>query len=515
MEKVRIKIKCEKGLWNMKRYEKGTKYADILTEETIDSWGNNNVILNGATGSGKTYFVLNTLRRYCETHWGGKILILCNRSSLYESYLRALTENPTSLIEVKTYQYIQESIRNNNPISGNYRYIVCDEFHYLTSDSLFNIYTDLASRWIIEHSASKIFMSGTAISLFYYLIEAGIVKREFMYTIPYDYSYVTDTYIFNEKKEVFDIINNILTTTDDKVIYFANGLDMAMKVYEQFKDQAHFKCSKHTKNPKAKAYNLLEENENCIKKINDKLITFERRLLVTTKANDNGIDIIDRDIKHIICDVFDYESAQQCLGRKRIIDKDDTCQFYIRNYYNKAIGGIETNIRKEFTPLNCFVNNREEFYKKYNKDREFHNKFIFHLNGDERDYNRLAYCKMVSMLAHIDRMKEVGYWNLFNTYLLLDNVTTTIDMEEYAMKDELQIYLESLVGKELYKDEQKELIDKINLTDSRKRQQKSMKALNVYLNSNFNLTLVSKVNNSRKSENFKKTYWQLVEGTVD
>ena len=41
----------------------GTKFNDVLTNEVIENW-DGNVILDGATGSGKTYFIENNLY-YC------------------------------------------------------------------------------------------------------------------------------------------------------------------------------------------------------------------------------------------------------------------------------------------------------------------------------------------------------------------------------------------------------------------------------------------------------------------
>ena len=57
---------------------------------------------------------------------------------------------------------------------------------------------------------------------------------------------------------------------------------------------------------------------------------------------------------------------------------------------------------------------------------------------------------------------------------------------------ELEEYLESLIGKRLYKEDKEELIKKVDLRDSRGRQQKSIKVLAPYINNTFGLTLESK-----------------------
>ena len=66
---------------------------------------------------------------------------------------------------------------------------------------------------------------------------------------------------------------------------------------------------------------------DCIKHISNNYITFEKRILIATKALDNGVDLKDTEIKHIVTDIFDLDSAVQCLGRKRIQNVNDTCNF--------------------------------------------------------------------------------------------------------------------------------------------------------------------------------------------
>ena len=56
----------------------------------------------------------------------------------------------------------------------------------------------------------------------------------------------------------------------------------------------------------------------------------------------------------------------------------------------------------------------------------------------------------------------------------------------------IEIYLQSLVGVRLHKEARNELIDKLNLTDSRGRQQKKITTLAGYVLDNFNMILISK-----------------------
>ena len=75
-----------------------------------------------------------------------------------------------------------------------------------------------------------------------------------------------------------------------------------------------------------------------------------------------------------------------------------------------------------------------------------------------------------------------------------------------ASKEEIIEILDKLVGKILYKEDREELIEKLNLRDSRNRLQKKISTLNEYLSDNYNTTLISK----RIREDGKKvTIWIL------
>lgn len=501
------------------QFKIGTRFNDIITKEIIKTWKNENVILNGATGSGKTYLIENNLYTYARDNFKS-ILYLCNRTALFNQVLLEVKEEGLRNIDVMLYQTLQSKILQGESVPY-YDYIACDEIHFVLSDSIFNIYTDLTWDWIMEQNKSvKIFMSGTAKNIFNKLKTDEIVKEEFEYIIPYDYSYVKECKIYKDKFEAMNIINHILTTTDDKVIYFANSTDFAIEVYNQFKDDAHFRCSTESKNDEARELNDVD----CIKVYNKDLITFDRRLLITTKALDNGIDIRDKNVKHIICDVFDLESAQQCLGRKRKIDDEDTCTFYIRNYSKKSIGNFKGGLNKNLNPVRMFIESREEFDEKYGKDRKWHNNFIYN-DSDKRLYNRLAYWKMECDSSDIETMELISYKELFLGRLgeTMTNIIDLEELEEMKLKDELAIYLDETKGIRLYinGEQYQELINTIDIRDKKNRQQTSLKQINAYLQENYNKSIIKNRDKARKLEdgsinpNRDKMYWTIVDGITE
>lgn len=501
------------------KFEIGTKFNDVLTKELIKNWGTDSVILNGATGSGKTYFVENNLYKYAEENMKS-ILYLCNRTALFHQVLLEVKEEGLHNIDVMLYQTLQAKILKGEDIL-HYDYIACDEWHYVLSDAMFNIYTDLSYDWIMEQKDTcKIFMSGTAIDMFAKLKNDKIVKEEFEYIIPYDYDYVSECKFFKDKYEVMNIINHVLTNTEDKVIYFANSIEFALDVRNQFKEYTNFRCSTHSKNDEAKELNEVD----CIEAYTRDLITFDERLLITTKALDNGVDIRDKSIKHVICDIFDLESAQQALGRKRKIDGEDKCTFYIRNYSKKSIGNFKGGLHTIYNPVDMFVNEREEFDKTYGKDRKFHSPYIYY-DGDKRLHNKLAYWKMICEESDIASMELITYKETILGRLgeTMTNIVDLDELEEYKLKDEIEMYLDELKGNRIYvKSElQKALIDKLNITDSKNRQQSSIGQINKYIQENYKKSVTKNTDNDRKLEdgsvnpNRGKVYWNIVDGVIE
>lgn len=483
------------------RFEKGTKYTNVITEEMIMSWNKEGVILNGATGSGKTSFITNNLYIYAEK-MNANILFLCNRTALRKEVMLEKQNNSLNRLNVMTYQALQEKLRNNEKIE-QYEYVVCDEWHYVLSDAIFNLYTDLTYKWIRnQKNSTKIFMSGTANDIFNKLKEDGIVKKDFEYVIPYDYSYAKAVF-FKERNRVYDIINDILNKTDEKIIYFCNSTKFGIEVYNQFREDSVFRCGESNNNKDAQQINDI----NCIKKYNDDLFTFDKRILITTKALDNGINLIDRKVKHIISDVFDLESAQQCLGRKRIIDETDTCTFYIRNYNKGAIGNFKGDFIRKIKPIELLIKDEDEFENEYGEDRNWKSKFIYIRNREWR-YNELAYYKLRCDLDKIKLMEAYTYKEVFLATLgdTLTNIEDLDEIDEMQLKDEIALYLNSIKGVKLFKEQQRELVNKINLRDGRNRRQSSIGQLNAYLIKNYDMTLVK----DNKNPN-RRTTWILVD----
>lgn len=72
---------------------------------------------------------------------------------------------------------------------------------------------------------------------------------------------------------------------------------------------------------------------------------FGCRILFTTRVSDNGINLTDKDIKHIIIETTDIVEFMQCLGRKRSQDENDTINLYFLDDIGR-ISGFCTKYKK-------------------------------------------------------------------------------------------------------------------------------------------------------------------------
>ena len=89
------------------------KYFSDLIGTSYKDWKNTQVIFDGGTGTGKTYFIVNILGKYAK-ETDQKIIYLCNRAQLrMQTYEKVKALNLEDVICVTTYQSVQSKIRNN------------------------------------------------------------------------------------------------------------------------------------------------------------------------------------------------------------------------------------------------------------------------------------------------------------------------------------------------------------------------------------------------------------------
>ena len=337
------------------------KYVSDVIGDEYQSWNNESIFLDFSTGKGKTQFILKELASYVLAN-NKKILYLCNRLQLYKKVNSMIQDNQISdVVYLMTYQSLQEKIKNGVEIP-HFDYVVADEAHYLTDDSSFNDSTDFSYNFLKDAiDCVTIYMTATATCLYDILLEEGSLSKDRYYHLPPDYSYVDKIYFYKRKSHI-EIIKYLLSTTQDRIIYFSSSNSKWLDAVHEFGEDANRICSIHTKNIEMSKLN----QPDCITTINDSYVTFDKRLLISTKTLDCGIDLKDVEIKHIICDISDLNSCLQCIGRKRVLNETDTVNLYIRDYSSNELILNLQNRKNEVEPMELFLHNMDSFKEKYN-----------------------------------------------------------------------------------------------------------------------------------------------------
>ena len=429
--------------------------SDLIGED-YKRWHNEFVILDCGTACGKTYFCIRKLGKYAAIK-KRRILYLCNRSKLKnQTYGQVKDQKLQATIYVTTYQAFQKKIQQGDKIP-HYDYIIADECHYFTTDAGFNNYTDVAYNYVMKQKESVVvFVSATAKSFFKYLRDTNKVKKKNSYRLDKDYSYVSKLFYY-QSEELPGIIDDILDDeTDSKIIVFCNSGDRILDMSKIYGDKADYYCSQNSKQKRLRdlcgwkedsSGKIIDESA-CIKKYADDLITFDKRILFTTSVLDNGVDLKDRKIKHIFTEIVDVDTMIQSLGRKRSLEKDDTCYFYIRLYQKKGLQGFINRINYHLEPVQLYKSDYAAFYKKYGdgKQREKLNK------------NKINECRFRKYSQDHDMyisMRDLGHKRYLEDIL---EESLTSNAEEMVCNveemDKFILFLKSIEGKRLYVEDQ-------------------------------------------------------------
>lgn len=420
-----------------------TYISDIITHNEITKWNKSDkILISSQTGTGKTEFIKNNLYQYC-INTDSKILLLSNRTLLKNQNMVEL-EGKLDVVTTVNYQELETKILYGSSLSKifeGYQYIVYDEAHYLFSDSQFNRNTDI----LLEPLSDKpeldypniifIFITATPDALLSYYN-----NFDFVYNLPVDYSYISKIYFYNKYDTLKEIIYQI--PYNDKAVFFSSN---AFDAYELSVNMtnAEFICSESHRDLSKRS------NKQVIKDIvnNSK---FDCSLLCTTKVLDNGVNLIDDSVKHIIIDMLDPISFIQCLGRKRI-NNNEKINLYIHNYHG---GFIYTQLNSLLAKMNLVselesigIDNFATKYKKKDYDNIIQNDFSINV-AKYIFYNKyIHYLKI--MLSDVGK---IGYKKTICS-LLNYLVTNTSDAEFIYEKKNLIQELELILNTRLYKDE--------------------------------------------------------------
>ena len=471
--------------------------SEIITEDEIKKWQlGNRILVCSQTGTGKSEFIKSNLYNYCKQN-NLKILLLSNRSLLKSQNLNDL-EDKLDFIDAHNYQEFEaKTLGGFDPrdIFADYSIIVYDEAHYIFSDSQFNRNTDLLIDPIKNTPSDKIFIFLTATPEALMLYQP---KFDYVYNAPLDYNYIDKLYFYNRAETLEQIIEKI--PYGEKALYFSSD---AFDAYELSikTPNAEFICSTGHKDLARKS------NKTILKDIaeNNK---FDCQLLCCTKVLDNGINVIDPDLKHIIVDMLDPTEFLQCLGRKRIAP-NEKINVYVKNYHDGIVYSQITSIQNKLkTVAELESIGIEEFqirYKKKDFDNVIQNDFS--INVAKLTYFQ-QYRNYLQWMLNED---NDGYKRVICNKIKF-SYKDILSAESSFEKIDIEVLLAKLLNKRLYKDDiekfKNDFFGKIfspKKTDYRRR---GIRCVNAILEENNSLFFVMS-NQSNSKENRKERYWMV------
>lgn len=352
----------------------------MFLEEKIGNdfklWEGGEVFIEAQTGTGKTTFVLDVLVPYAMER-RKEVLFLSNRFLLKEQIKAKVAKKQSfpmeqyELIEdaeefdgisVMTYQKLQKICQYSNvllfaeEIKKRYYYVVFDESHYILQDSTFNPEILYLLQFVKVYTGTEIFLSATMDELPEFLMDwkygenigfgnclnfpdlakyeirrissiaTGFPQWIWRYKFP-ENKCNCEVRIFGDFEELMPIINQ--KNEEKWLIFMGNKSKMA-----EYKKLIKVPCDLLTAD-NAKS----DETKELIEEIRLQE-RFPKKILLTTKILDNGINIKDRQVKNIVIDTDCKTEFLQMFGRKRILDKNDKFRLFIPQKSSSYFSGL-------------------------------------------------------------------------------------------------------------------------------------------------------------------------------
>lgn len=456
--------------------------SNVIGDDYKNWSGNDIILLQAQTGTGKTWFIKNVLVKNIDKE--KRFLLVCNRinlkrqlkADLLKIYNKDIPEKVEDIDQISTinnititsYQQLQKMIEKHEYYGSHldleYDYVIMDEAHYILTDSSFNNTCRLAYEYLISRciltSVIKIFISATMEEIEEPILDSISHVEIFTpniirYCTGTDYSYVNPIYYKNDLEIITNLIKN--DKLDEKWIIFVTNKNDGNKIHDALGDKISSFISTDNSNH-LEVKNIISYSK------------FNKKVLITTKVLDNGINIDDDKLINIVIMAWDRVTFIQELGRKRIdINNPQQVNLYIPTRYKKSFLRKAKLCEDQLLEVKLFKENRIAFNKKYDNDTKkisklnhlFYNNNGWELNkvGEKRINIDLQFFQHMQSLFDCDKdyafvhkqLEWLGLDNTFNPNKLIESV---ILMEK---KQTLENYLDSIVGKKLFKEDQQEL----------------------------------------------------------
>jgi len=373
--------------------------SGLISNEVITSWTSKTPVLIACqTGRGKTSFVREAIFPLAHAN-NEQILILGNRTALVRQLKRDVAKelannyglqqpsemisnvtdtgldkiNDLGFVTVLTYQSLLE-LDPATLAERNFRYVIADEIHFLTSDSEFNAQTGKIHSFILEHwgNAIRIYLTATpdvvfeplfraenehALKTKYDLIDkyrqrimldAMTVKPGYqdaayklcnapekvdmkVYDLQRDYSYVSQIVLLDslsDDKKVNLLCDMVKTLPkSDKALIFVGSKNLGYKMVSAMNGAGIPASFINADVKEGQAFSEVVTKER-----------FGSQVLVSTAVLDNGANVHDSAVRHIIIDAYDKVAFVQMLGRVRI-RKGNKVKLYV---FDRSVESLQS-----------------------------------------------------------------------------------------------------------------------------------------------------------------------------
>lgn len=382
-------------------------YKNWLPRGVVSRQKASRIFIESPTGTGKSSFVLDKLFPFAaEKNYN--ILYLANRSALNQQIRNAVARKLKVKEKIKKDEatfYLPESfccltVINYQAISldstaletflSDYAYIVFDEAHFFVEDSLFNAKTGLLLKSVLDASpdAVWIFLSATLDGSEELLLAAAdkiqpnnlidanlnkLVLRD--HHIVYKNNYQSAVYTPSFFRGIDDLMPVINRTVGEKWLIFVSSIQRGKALQQRIKKETGRKAVfLSSENKAGKRWEMLSAEER-----------YDEDVLIATKVLDNGVNIRDEDVRHIVIPFCDRTEFMQMLGRRRTHEGERVC-LYVEvptiQKINTLRHGVETK-RKAINGVNgCAPNKKKALLAKMWEAGRKDINSLFYINKD-------------------------------------------------------------------------------------------------------------------------------------
>ena len=422
-------------------FSEDTKYvSDNIKEEDIAQWTHKQpVFISAQTGRGKNFFlkqvlVKNLHNKNIRNLKKNKILILSNRIALtrqskkdwIDSLVDITGEDYSDKFELYTDKGIDSRLLNLGTVTicsyqqlleqvkylkkQDFAYVIADECHFFTSDAMFNPFTHQILELLVNNfkKSVRVYMSATLEESFVPIVTAEYPNSYFSehylseqneclyYYFERNFNYIKEICAYDKLEQ---LVEKIKSNPKERWLVFVSSKNDGQTFSELCSNEniSNVFITRESKDSKGnskeyKFYKQIIEEEK-----------FSVQVLISTSVLDNGVNLKDSSIKHVVIDMLDQAEFTQMLGRVRTSD-DDKLNLYIRQYADEDIEKFFVDDLKKLIrrlKIASVPNNL--------RPRYFHNllgnqtevQHMFYLTGDDKcfAYNPCAVFKLVTRLS--------------------------------------------------------------------------------------------------------------------